>query len=169
MRDTTELPSQESLKELLSYYPETGIVYWRSSGKGKKPDGPAGCLRSDGYRVIAINKKQYLIHRVIWKWMTGKEPAQMIDHKDGNPSNNQWDNLRQALQCQNTHNALQKSNNTSGIKGVCWDKSRSKWFAKIRTPGKIHNLGRFDSLKDAEEKVRYFRERVHGEFANHGS
>ena len=58
-------------------------------------------------------------------------------------------------------NKLIKSNK-SGIKGVCWDKSRQKWLAQIEFQGKNHYLGRFDqkvdaikARKDAEKK--YFK------------
>jgi hypothetical protein len=58
-----------------------------------------------------------------------------------------------------------KKNNTSGFKGVTWDKSRSKWKAHIHIERKIKNLGRFDSPEEAaiaynEAALKYF-----GEFA----
>jgi hypothetical protein len=46
------------------------------------------------------------------------------------------------------------STNTSGIRGVSYDKSRQKWSASIIFAGKTYNLGRFDSLKKAAEARR---------------
>lgn len=45
-------------------------------------------------------------------------------------------------------------NNTSGIRGVVWDKRRQKWFAQIKFRGKNHFLGYFDDLADAAEARR---------------
>lgn len=41
--------------------------------------------------------------------------------------------------------------NTSGIKGVTWDKSHNKWLAQIGFKGKVYNLGRFDNIEDAQK------------------
>lgn len=40
-------------------------------------------------------------------------------------------------------------NNTSGYKGVAWDKSRNKWVAYIKLNGKTKNLGRFSTKEEA--------------------
>lgn len=42
-------------------------------------------------------------------------------------------------------------NNTSGIKGVGWDKSRRKWTANITFKGTVYYLGRFDNKEMAVE------------------
>lgn len=42
-------------------------------------------------------------------------------------------------------------NNTSGCRGVTWDKSRCKWTVSISVNKKTINLGRFDYLEDAIE------------------
>lgn len=53
----------------------------------------------------------------------------------------------------NLNNILTKrlyKNNTSGIKGVYWDKTQNKWAAQITFQGKTHTLGRFDKKQEAE-------------------
>lgn len=55
-----------------------------------------------------------------------------------------------------------KSNNTSGYKGVCWDKERKKWLAQIRLRGKHIYLGRYKNIEDAikarkEAEEKYFK------------
>jgi hypothetical protein len=42
-----------------------------------------------------------------------------------------------------------QSNNTSGVKGVSYDKNRGLWAAEIKIRGKKHFLGRFAKLEDA--------------------
>lgn len=55
-----------------------------------------------------------------------------------------------------------QSNNKSGVRGVCWDKSRNKWKAEIKFKGKKIYLGRFENKKDAiaarkEAEEKYFQ------------
>ena len=40
-------------------------------------------------------------------------------------------------------------NNTSGVKGVCWDKSKGRWNANISVNRKNKNLGCFDDFLEA--------------------
>lgn len=52
-------------------------------------------------------------------------------------------------------------NNTSGVKGVYWSKTRKKWTVQITLKGKTHTLGRFDKKEDAilvrkEAEKEYF-------------
>lgn len=71
-------------------------------------------------RVIQKNRKQTLIymHRVIAERMGVKNP----DHADKNGLNNKRNNLREATKGQQSANRNLQSNNTSGYKGVYWDK-----------------------------------------------
>ncbi len=82
--------------------------------------------KTDGYaQRTAGNPRQHIyMHRVIGarKGLKGK-----IDHKDRYRLNNQRPNLRRATGRQNQGNRRLNSNNTSGFKGVCWNKQREKW------------------------------------------
>ncbi len=51
------------------------------------------------------------------------------------------------------------SNNTSGVKGVYFDKSRGLWAAELKIRGKKHFLGRFLELKDAIEARKIAEEK----------
>lgn len=88
-----------------------------------------------------------------------------VDHNDGNGLNDQRSNLRLATQSQQKMNTTKNSRNTSGFKGVCWDKTHNKWRVRIGVNGKKINVGRFDNPIDAaraydEAAIKYF-----GEFA----
>ena len=65
-----------------------------------------------------------------------------IDHINQDTMDNRKENLRI---CTTFINNLNKSNNTSGCVGVCWDKSRNKWHVMFKTK----NLGRFNNFEDA--------------------
>ena len=123
-------------------------------------------MHHSGYINIRVNNKTYLAHRLIWLYVYGKWPI-IIDHINGNKIDNRICNLRNATYQQNNCNK-KFIENTSGIKGVCWDKVRGKWFARIMLNYKSINIGRFDNLNDAKLAIEAARIKYHGEFANHG-
>jgi hypothetical protein len=87
----------EKLKSLLTYDPNTGIfIYNYRHGAWALKGSEAGRCDKDGYLIITINKKAYSAHRLAWLYMTGEHPKEFIDHKDGNKSNNKFENLREA-------------------------------------------------------------------------
>jgi dTDP-glucose pyrophosphorylase len=61
------------------------------------------------------------------------------------------------------------SNNTSGVKGVSWNKVKKLWEAEIGYNHQRKRLGYFKSLDLAEEFVDLARQLVHGDFANNGT
>ena len=54
--------------------------------------------------------------------------------------------------------------NTSGIKGVSWDKRRNKWLAQIEFKGKHYYLGRFPNKEDAREAREKAEKEMFGKF-----
>lgn len=111
--------TQESLKELLSYDPDTGFFTYLVSKKGWVRKGyRAGSIHCDGYRHISIGGRLWLEHRLAWLYMTGEWPEFKIDHRDGERSNNAWLNLRSATDQQNSFNQKVRSSNTSGFRNV---------------------------------------------------
>jgi hypothetical protein len=97
--------------------------------------------------------------------MTGRDPAEFIDHADGDNLNMRWSNLREATNGQNLWNAKLRSNNKSGIKGVMWDKQHKKWRSYISDGNRQIKLGRFGSIEEAARVVNDARVSLHGEFA----
>jgi len=85
--------------------------------------------RRNGYRrrILTIDYKIYRAHRVIWLWMTGDWPPQEVDHINRDALDNRWSNLRLATRELNARNRSRAKNNTSGVTGVCWDKSQNRW------------------------------------------
>lgn len=156
------LPSTERLRQLFSYDPETGILKWLERRKGVNADMAAGAP-SHGYIVVRIDGSLYLIHRVIWKFVTGMEPLHQIDHEDLDRSNNRWVNLREADNSKNMMNSGISSANTSGFKGVIWN--AGAWAVRIKLNGKTHHFGRYKILEDAVKRMRSERKKLHGEFA----
>jgi hypothetical protein len=90
-----------------------------------------------------------------------------VDHIK-NKNDNRIENLREADQNQQQHNKGLTKSNTSGVKGVSWNKRNEKWEAHLKFEGKKIHVGYFIDIKEAEIAVKKLREQLHGEFANHG-
>ena len=73
-----------------------------------------------------------------------------VDHKDGNGLDNQKENLRICTQSQNLGNRGIMKSNTSGVKGVHWDKNAKKWRARLGMNGKRKCLGLFSNIDEAK-------------------
>lgn len=141
--------TQKRLKEVLAYNPSTGVFRWRESGRGRKADLSAGTLNSHGYLQIRIDRKIHLVHRLVFLYVDGYLPENGVDHKDRNKTNNRRDNLREVSNQCNLRNTGNYCHNTSGVKGVCWEKSRNKWRASIGIDGKSKNLGLYTDFNNA--------------------
>jgi hypothetical protein len=158
----------ERLRQALSYSPVVGVFEWRISGHGLRPGYLAGCVDDKGYINIMLDGVRYKGHQLAWFYMTRKWPESGIDHKDGDRSNNAFANLREADQEKNCANRKINSLNTNGVKGVYYCKASKKWVARIFSHKKIAYREEFETLEQADAGVREARERLHGEFANHG-
>ena len=166
-----KLPSVEKVRSVLDYNPLTGIFIWKYN-----PDYPqkwntryagtrAGRLSPNGHRAISIEKVRYQAHRLAWIYMTGKKPGEEIDHKNTLRDDNRWSNLREATSLQNKANSNLRSDNTSGSKGVHWDKSRGKWVVIVSIDRSSKNLGRFDSKEKALNVYKKYMDERFGEFS----
>ena len=158
--------TQEQLHHLYEY--RDGELYYKTKTSRKLKIGDVvGTTNSFGYKVTKIDYKSYRVHRLIFMYHYGYMPK-IIDHIDGNRSNNRIENLREVSQGQNQYNRKIKTSSTSGIKGVYWHKTKQKWVASCAYEGKDNYLGAYLNKDDAIKVVREFREKHHGEFANHG-
>ena len=87
------------------------------------------------------------------------------DHINGDRLDNRRTNLRPATALQNSANAKRRSDNTSGYKGVCWNKQAGKWKAQIRRDGKRVFLGYFTDMVEAANAYDRSAKECFGEFA----
>ena len=155
-------PSREKLQEVFHY--RNNELYWKSSGKGRRVNFPAGTVNARGYRYIMISGKSYLAHRLVWAYH-GKIPVPLLDHANGNKSDNRIENLRVATYSQNCMNRQQRSDNTSGVKGVGWDFEKDRWRVRIAVGGKTYEGGRFVCKERAKAAAEALRRRLHGDYA----
>lgn len=108
-------------------------------------EGYKWCIDSDGYAISNSKGKHTKLHRLL----TNPPKGAVVDHRDRNKLNNRSYNLLVTNQQKNLINTGMFSHNTSGHKGVTWDKERNKWAAKIKVNGKTINLGRFADIGEA--------------------
>jgi hypothetical protein len=118
----------------------------------------------NGYIQANNDGKKIYLHRLI----TNPNANEVVDHIDHNPLNNLKTNLRICTQQQNTHNSSTPITNTSGIKGVSWDKNMNKWFAYIGYNNKRISLGYYDDIKEAEKARKEANIKYYGEYRNKG-
>ena len=175
----TPLPSSETLDQLLRLDRETGFLYWRSRPTemfsnadaakawnarwaGEKALSGISC----GYRRGSIQGSSVLAHRVVWKMAHGEEPR-VIDHENGDKTDNRPSNLRSVTHGENSRNAKRSAANTSGFSGVVWNKRVGKWQSQIGYRSRNIVLGHYDQFDDAIS-ARLDAERTYGFHPNHG-
>lgn len=146
----------QRLRMVMRYDPATGLFERLIRTHNRWKPGPtAGTLRPNGYVIICVLAKQYRAHQLAWLYMTGRWPIDDIDHINRERSDNRWANLREATRKENMENAKTQHNNTSGFRGVYWDKKRLVWVAAIQHHKRAIYLGRFQTIVDAAaERLR---------------
>jgi hypothetical protein len=154
--------TQERLKEVLRYDPESGQFFWiiKKAVRTRIGDRAGWTRKRAGYRTILIDGKSYMEHRLAWLYVYGKFPD-LLDHINRDPSCNRIDNLREATQKQNTRN--RKSIKT-GLKGAYWKKRNNKWASSICCDGKQVHLGYFDTAEEAHVAYCVAAKEKFGEF-----
>lgn len=119
---------------------------------------------SDGkVRMTIVGPPQ--IEVSISHYITNKPTSILIDHKDLNGHNNTRGNLREGDKKGNAGNTGLRIDNSTGFKGVGWDKARNKWKAYITIGGKVCMLGRFNSKEEAALAYNEAAANHFGEFA----
>lgn len=181
---TKPLPDAALLRQLLRYEPDTGKLFWLPRGpehypSAKKPEASAAQFNTafagreafaacdeDGYPQSWVMGRKYRAHRIIWKIVTGEDPEE-VDHIDGDPSHNQWHNLRSVSRAQNNRNRPIYATSTSGVSGVRWRQDCCRWIASIKVDGKKYHLGTYSDIEQARA-ARMAAERRFGFHPNHG-
>ena len=155
------LPSLKRLRELLDYNPETGILTWRVSRGGQRAGEVCG-TDTNGYVQVFIDNVAYRAHRVIFKMVMGRDPIGIIDHKNGNRSDNRLvkddpekSNLREVMPWQNSLNRIAPTGSNTGHRGVSWVKSSQRYLASIGIGDRNVKLGLFSCLDCAVSARSY--------------
>lgn len=156
------LPSQEKLRELFDYDPHTGVLRWKVNSGRARVGAVAGTPTNAGYLQVRVDRQIYLVHRIIFKLMTGRDPYFDIDHADRNPFNNAWHNIREASRSENNMN--RGSYGSVHLKGVLNEGKRFR--AQICVDRKPTYIGTYNTAEEAHEAwAKAYRELHGSEFA----
>ena len=156
--------TQDTLKQMFNYDPETGIFTWKVSRGPKKKGDIAGTLTKDGYIRITVNKRPYYAQQLACLYMTGEWPEHEMDHENRITYDNRWCNIRNATKQENLRN--RKAWSKSGYLGVSWN--RGKWQVYVvNSNGESISGGRFEhkDLELAVKSANTLRQKLHGELA----
>jgi hypothetical protein len=126
---------------------------------------PAGYIQRNVWkRGQNTNGGQYL-HRLVAILAGWTIDGLEIDHANGQPFDCTRANLRIASRSENACNTSVRAASRSGIKGVCWDSDRQKWYARINFNRQCVWQGRFDILEEAAAARATVLPNFHGDFA----
>jgi hypothetical protein len=154
--------TQDSLKDVLAYNPETGEFHWLVKPSARVALGQrAGCLAVKGYRYIKIAGKSYQEHRLAWLYVYGDWPALDLDFINRDTACNKISNLRQATKGQNAGNTVARKD---GLKGTHWHEKRNRWSSSIHKGEKQTWLGYFDTEEAAHAAYCEAAKLQYGEF-----
>ncbi len=159
-----ELPPLEWLNEWLSYDAETGKLYWKKQrGSYAKAGSEAGGLHTKGYIRVGIRGNYYQAHRICWTiYHQEMLPTDaMLDHINGDRSDNRICNLRLVEEWMNSHNRYTQREESCGVH-YNYAKSKSKpWEAKITINKVRHHIGTYATYAEAVAARRQAEE-AHG-------
>lgn len=145
--------TQADITAAMSYDPATGHFTWRhrketgATWNARYAGTKAGFQARRGkntYWAFSLGNYPLLAHQAAFLYMVGSVPD-LIDHIDGDGTNNAWANLRPATKITNGANSVRSKANRSGFKGVCFCAKSGKWRANISYNRKQIPLGRFDT------------------------
>jgi hypothetical protein len=158
-------PAREYVATIIHYDPYTGSFTRLIWGRWKSTQPvAAGSVKRDCYTRIQIGQKIYQGSNIAWLLMTGEWPSAMVDHKDGNPRNNRWSNLRLATNSTNRANSRTGKNNRLGIKGVRLHRN-GQFEARLRKDGRAIYLGCYPTLDAAQQAYAAAAHAAFGDFS----
>jgi hypothetical protein len=146
--------TQEYLKSILSYDPETGVFVRKiKTTNSVKIGDMAGYITPYGYISISINRKRQQAHRLAWFYIYGEFPKYDIDHINGIRHDNRIENLRLATRSENMQNLkkAKSDNKSTGLLGTFLDKRDGRIYARIKINKNLIHLGCFETKEEAHE------------------
>lgn len=163
--------SIEQVKAELTYYPDSGLLYWKSPEDKNNPykNKLAGAQDNRGYIRIVFHQENLLAHRIAWAMFYGEWPPKIIDHINGDRGDNRISNLRLATKSQNSINREVGSwsrQNKTGFRGVKQHPYKPNLYkSSIIRDSLYYEDGWFSSPEEAARAYDKKSVELFGEFA----
>lgn len=153
--------TQEALKAVLHYDPETGVFTRRvRTSNFIRVGDVAGTRMPWGHLKLSVSGMEFLAHRLAILYMTGRMPTKAVDHIDGDPANNRFANLREVTDSVNMQNRKgAQKNNKTGLLGV--QSNHKRFMARIKVDDKHIYLGTFDTPEEAHAAYMQAKRKMH--------
>jgi HNH endonuclease len=161
MKNDQTKVTHDLLLEDFIYDKETGVLSRRRDWSNAATKTVRGALQ-----VFVRGAGIFTAHRVIWFWVTGAWPDKFIDHINGDPTDNRWDNLRLATNAENLRAKRAPSKAASGLRGAHKNTGTKKFRARITVDYKPIHLGYFDTREEAHAAYQNAARKYFGEFAS---
>lgn len=152
-----------------------GALYWKKSDRqtvqwnAHYAGKPAGTTDAKGYVNLQIKdpnsgvRRKLQAHRLIYLLHHNESP-EIVDHINGNPSDNRIENLRAAEPYQNAANRKVRTDSSTGCLGVSRHRRDGTFAVQIMFAKTRHWIGTFQNLEDARMAAEAARERIVGEW-----
>lgn len=159
---------QDHFAEHMRYAADEGVVVWRDGvdtkngmAHARRAGQPVGCITKDGYRQACIGKSTSVyLHIVAWYLHHKEWPAGIIDHINGDRSDNRMSNLRIVTHAENIQNQRAANRrNRLGVLGV--SRAGQRFAAHIRKSGRSYRLGTFDTAEAAHAAYVDAKRKLH--------
>ena len=146
------LPSQARLQELFELRGGQ-LIRIQSKQRPDLLDLPAGAVEGRGYLQAYVDGQTYQVHRLVWKYVTGDDPADQLDHLNGNKLDNRFENLEEV---DNRENCSRKNKDRKLPTGVSFYQKGSyvRYTARIHKDGAKVFLGYFKTVEEASSAYR---------------
>jgi hypothetical protein len=165
--------ARETRQQLMAdwhYDPDTGL-FTRTRAVGRHGRHKAGTVAkpstSHGYTVIRVARVLYGAHRLAWLYHYGEWPK-VIDHINGDRSDNRIANLRNVTQTENMQNLKRAPiTSKSGLLGAHRSGRSRRWTARIRINGVVTKLGLFSTAEEANAAYMAAKREFHSTGESH--
>lgn len=136
---------------------DNGNLIWKIKPSRQYNVGDiAGSVYNTGYVRVKLKGKRFMAHRIVWELHNGEIPkGYMIDHINGDKTDNRIENLRIATRAQNASNTLAKNYYVT---------RNGKYQVDVKCGGKHHYYGTYADKDEAIAVANYARDLHYKEF-----